>query len=161
MKSIRTKIRENVATIIQGITIAGGYNNDWGSVNQTNPALTTYPCASVYVGAEDPAADVNTSFSDSYQPTAKLAIVLDVKVTKPTSPTDFSSDSIIDEAIDDIKRAIGRNPSLNGAGTLPPLFAGVEEPAPYSTGSMFVIKRTKILWDVPYVQSRLEPSQQP
>lgn len=161
MSSIRTNIRANVATLISGITEAGGYNYDWGSVNQSNPALTTYPCASVYLGAEEAEDDSNQSFADSYMCRASMRIVVDVKVPAPSSPIDFSSDTYIDDAIDDIKRVIGRNPSLNAAGNTPPIYIGMEEPEAYSTGSQFIIKRTTLNWIVPYVQSRTEPTQQP
>jgi hypothetical protein len=159
---IRTKIRANVSALIAGMRVSGGYHSDWGSINQMNPALSTFPCAIVTLGPEQSEEDDNSSYADSYRCAAEMSIEINVKAPAISSPVNISVDTIIDNAMGDIKRVIGRNPSFNSAGNTPPIYLGSDDPEEYATGGVISgVKRIKMNWLVPYVQSRTEPTQQP
>lgn len=157
MASIRTNIRSAITTAILGMKKADGYAYDWVTVQQPNTALGGFPRALVYLGNEVCNDTDGGTIQHSYQCTCDVVIEVEVKLSAKTAVPMFAIDSYIDDAIDDLKRLFGKNPSLNGVGNLPVLFVSMEV-AEFASGDTFVSKKFMTNWSITYMQSRTEPT---
>jgi len=50
---ILTQIETNMQTLIEGMTVAGGYNYNWGTVNQRDYAKCKFPSAVIDLEPEE------------------------------------------------------------------------------------------------------------
>jgi hypothetical protein len=140
------------------MTVAGGYNADWQTVQQDDVTLGGWPRATVHLGEETSNDAEEGTYHQVYACSADVLINIGVKLTTKAANPQYAIDDLLDEAIDDIKRMFGRNLSIGGAGTLPPLYVSCSTPD-YATGDVFVTKTATMTWTISYLQSRIEPSQ--
>jgi len=157
MASIRTNIRDAITTAIKGLKKADGYTFDWSTVQQPNTALGGYPRALVYLGGESCNDTDGGVHQHAYMCNCEVNIEVEVKMTAKTAVPMFAIDSYIDDALDDLKRMFGKNPSLNGVGNLPVLFSSMEV-SEFASGDTFVSKKFVSIWSITYSQLRTEPT---
>ena len=158
MPSILTTIESNMATLIGSMRIANGYNYDWGTVNQPDPALCDFPRAMVYVSDEVGNDDPEGAWAGAYWNDATFTIAIDAPIDVITSVPEVSANAKLNDALDDLKSLFGSNPSLSDAGNLPVLYKGSTREM-YRNGDWFLPKHLLTTWSLRYIQDRSNPSQ--
>jgi hypothetical protein len=94
------------------MTVAGGYNWDWQTVNQPDEAIGDFPRALIASPAETCKDDPNGPNSQTY--TNEVLFVVDVKGSQAWSANaNFTIRSNLRTALDDLKMLFGNNSSIN------------------------------------------------
>jgi len=97
--AIYTDIINQLATAIDGMTIAGGYNYNYGPADEFDPASRTYPQVFIRfpeeVGREVEGEVVNSYTADSE---VEFEVVIDDTETYP--------DTMMDKVVEDFKRLL-------------------------------------------------------
>jgi hypothetical protein len=155
--SILDYIELNIKVAILGMTITGGYNWDWVTVNQTDEAVGQgYPRALIASPAETCKDDPNGPNAQAY--TNDVLFVIMVRGSQAWTPnSDFAIRSNLRTAIEDLKKLFGVNSSVNGSC----------EEIMYRSHQVMALKQNDIQrpaylvsqWLVRYTQDRLNPLQ--
>jgi hypothetical protein len=109
-----TTIAGEIATLISGMTTAGGYNYTWGTINQADRArVSSYPCALIRYNTESAVDGIAGLYG---MQNAEFVISVDYKITPSvTVQPEFTADAALDNALADLLKLF----SLNSTGYLP------------------------------------------
>jgi hypothetical protein len=106
MASRLTTIAAEIKELIEGITIAHGYDYDWGSVNEPDQAHVTYPCAEITYASEDGVPEQLGLYGFA---TAQFVIRLRCDLSElPTDHPFFAIDEELDIILRDVKKRLMR-----------------------------------------------------
>lgn len=101
-----TDIAAEIKTILQGITKTNGYSYDWGSVNQPDQALVTYPCADITYSEEKPDTSIPAAYGyDECTFKVKIKCALSTTTDVPIHAIDAEYDKIMS----DVKKVFRAN----------------------------------------------------
>ena len=70
--TILSSIERGLAESIGSMTQGDGYNFDWGTVNQPDEALQTFPSAEIALEVENCLDDAGGIWSDAYELESKI-----------------------------------------------------------------------------------------
>lgn len=134
-----------------------GYAFDWLCANQPDDNLATFPRALVYVREETCDDSDRGAWANVYWANAEVEIIADVQIPSETDVPEFSIDAYCDDALDDLLRLFGSNPSLSSAGSLPVAYKSCVADD-YVSGDYFLTKRISTKWSIRFTRSRTEPT---
>ncbi len=159
---ILNTIETAITDLVGGMTIADGFNFDWGIVNEQDETIGSFPrCV---INPTDGLADKETS-QDSLAGIASLDYTNEVIYTllvKGEMAT-FSSNPLFDirstlrEALDDLKMLFGMNTNLNGTCDNIMYFASQIEPL--NRNDTQRPAQLRVFFKVIYSQDRVTPTQ--
>lgn len=109
-----TTIAGEIKTLIGAMTTAGGYNYNWGTMNEPDAAHPrTYPCALIRYKTEGAVEGIAGLYG---MQNAEVTITVDYKITPTvTIQPEITADANLDSALADLLRLFG----LNNVGYLP------------------------------------------
>jgi len=111
MTTVRENIVAQLKSMLSGISVANGYNNDIATVErwqQRGNSLNNTPLIVIVPGEEIKTPDPNPFY------TCHLPIALDVWICHDEADLSQSTDQIINSILGDIERCIMTDPSLAG-----------------------------------------------
>lgn len=155
---ILTQAEENMAILVEGMTIADGYNYDWGTVNQPDLAKCTFPCAVIEMDPEETNLDEPTGVhAGAYLNEVAIKIRAVGKLdTEHTNPV-FENNKTLNKALDDLKKVFGTNYSLNG--TVDTIMYRRSLRITKQAGDIFIPSELESHWIVRYTQDRQNVTQ--
>lgn len=93
-----TDIASEIAGMFSDITIENGFAYDWGSVNQPDQALVTYPCVDITYSEEKPDNEVQAAYGyDTATFKAKIKCALAQTTAVPIHAIDAEHDKILSD----------------------------------------------------------------
>lgn len=103
-----TDIAGEIKTIIDALTVAGGYNYNWSTFNETDRALvTTFPLAIIRY-TTDEAVDGIAGLYGMHN--AEFEITVEETITpSATVKPEFTADAALDKALADLVKAFTQN----------------------------------------------------
>jgi hypothetical protein len=152
--SLLDYIELNMKIKMLGMTITGGYNFDWKTVNQPDEALGDFPRAVIASPQENCIDEMIGQDTQSYA--NNVLFLVQVKGSQAwNSNANFMIRSNLRLALDDLKRLFGQDTSINGTC----------EVVMYRGSQVININQNDIQrpshmntsWTVRYAQDRLEP----
>ncbi len=118
---VLTNIRNEIKSMISGMTILGGYHFDWAAVNPSFFSAANLPsqAAAIFALVEDNEEKNLDGFGavngGMYTNDVEFVISAFPRPTPPTgTPYIDVCDAAIDLAVEDLKRLFGNKPCLNG-----------------------------------------------
>jgi hypothetical protein len=107
-----TTITGEIATLIDGMTTAGGYNYNWSQLNEPDKALqTSWPSAIVRYRKFSKADGIEGLYGMC---NAEITITIDQKITPSASvKPEFTADAALDNCLSDLMKLFGTN-SITG-----------------------------------------------
>jgi len=114
MSARATTIAGEIATLIGGMTTAGGYNYNWGTINQADRArVSTFPSAVIRYNTETAVDGIAGLYG---MQNAEVTISVDYRITPTlTVQPEMTADSALDNCLADLSRLF----SANNTGYLP------------------------------------------
>jgi hypothetical protein len=159
---ILTNVESTMVTLIEGMTIAGGYHYDWATCNQPDMALQEFPNALVELEPTENCLDEPLGADAlSYIQEVSFKITARVKVPTEASVPNWAINNYLNEALDDLKRCFGRRDNLQiitDTGAFIILYRSSQRIIERA-GDRFIPCKLETSWTVRYTQSREEPSQ--
>lgn len=118
-----TTIAADIATGIGQITTAAGYGVTWGSVNQPDQALVTYPSAMIIYGGEQPiqALGLAPGATGVFR-NVEFKIIIRVALSSTAAVPIYSIDAQLDTAL----RALSKRMAKFIDGSAPGTYLGVD-----------------------------------
>lgn len=150
-----TRIEEAAAGIIRNLRTPA-YRFDWGTVNETDEAKMRYPAADVETVSEANNDEVNSPHSGSYKNALTLRITAHVQIPEDAPNPEKAINAYLNYALDDLKRAFGRNYHLNDNCDII-LYRGMSRQAVDGGGTVLKTRKLITTWLVKYEQNRLNP----
>lgn len=152
-----TTIETNIATLIQGMTIAGGYNFDWGESNVVDAALVAvFPNAQIYLLDIDNQDDVDTgAHAQSYRQLGTFRIVVRGKLASVSSKPKFAIHPEHNDALDDLLKLFGNNYSIDSSCDV--IFFRRASRDENQSGDVYSDSDLITSWDIYYQQDRVNP----
>jgi hypothetical protein len=154
--SILNDIESGMATLIAAMTRGGGYNFDWGSVNEIDRAKQTFPSAQITLTNETNIDEDGGAWGKAYYNYADYDILVVARLeTEAASPV-YEINKDLNLALDDLKMLFGSNYSVSGkCDTV--MYKGMERKIE-RVGDIFIPKNMTTHWRVRYTQLRTSPS---
>jgi len=154
---ILTQIEAAMKALIESTTVAGGYNYEWGTVNQPDLARCTYPTAEIILSSEVNLDEVEGAHANAYMNEAEFLI----RVTGENAAEDADSpvyaiNAIHNLALDDLKKLFGTNYSLSDTADMI-MYQGMQR-VTSTAGDIFVPGHIETTWMVRYSQDRQTPT---
>lgn len=100
--TVRERILANIKTTLEGVTVAGGYNNTLASVQRWKQSGNTFeevPCVIVAAGPEQENEEPNPNV------TCRLTVFLGIW-TRQAESDPAASDTVLNSILGDIKKAL-------------------------------------------------------
>ena len=113
-QSLLTQQANAIKSLIESMTVVGGYNFDWVNVNNRNYAIGDFPRAEIYYPNEENLDTVSGIGSRDYTNAVTFEIHVAAKLNVSSDNPIFEINEQLDLALDDLKMLFGRNPSING-----------------------------------------------
>ena len=154
-----------MAAAIEGMTKVGGYNYDWGSVNQPDMAKRTYPSALILLGDPDGAETAVENLDEVgsgagqqlYHQRALFTIIVQGEITSETTNPNYSINPVHVKALDDLLELFGTNFAIGD--TCDKIMFRTMRRNLKRTGDIFKPGEMPTAWDVYYQQDRTNPEQ--
>jgi len=156
MASILTTMESAIKALIEGMTVGDGYNYNWGTVNEDDLALCTFPCAQVIIDEEENLDEPNGAAAGSYQNQVFLQIVCYNRMKAVNDNPNFAVNADHNKMLDDLKKLFGTYPHANTTVINDFMYLGMEREI-HSAGDIFVPGRLITRWRARYVQVRTDP----
>jgi hypothetical protein len=139
-----------IATAIRGLTTAGGYSANWGSVDVYEDAHKVYPAADLDITEEENLDE--GPHVGAYTNVATLTIEVNDKLAATAQFPHKQIKKQLLNRIDDLKRLFGLNPSLGGVFYVQ--YQGFEITP---TDDMHTSGRALVTFTIQYTQDRTSP----
>jgi len=152
-----TLIRREMASLVGSMTIVGGYNYDWGAINNRNYAIGNFPRAEFYCSEENVDEKEGTSSQD-YTNQADFEIRVAGKLTTSSTNPLFDINDVFDMATDDLKKVFGINNNVNDTCNVI-LYKGFKRTESSGSGDQFIPAKMTVRFKVFYSQDRITPTQ--
>jgi hypothetical protein len=159
---ILTNIEAAIASLIGGMTTAGGYNFNWGTANVEDLAKVDdaqgFPVGVVYLEPEETNLDDPDGMdSRAYTNEAAFRVrVVGRMEEEETSPV-FEANKMLNKALDDLKKLFGTNYSLSGTADVMMYRSAVRIRKP--NADIMVPSEMDVFFVVRYSQDRTTPTQ--
>ena len=154
---ILTRIRQAMEQLIGTMTKDGGYNFDWGTVNQRNYSIGDFPRAEVYCSEEN--VDIKDGLSSrDYTNETLFEVRVACKLDKASKNPLFDIDFSFDLATDDLKAVFGLYNNVNGTCD-EILYKGFKRTESAGSGDQFIPAKISVKFQVNYCQDRIHPEQ--
>lgn len=116
MADMLSTIQSGLISALDNMTISGGYNSDYDSFQQDDLAkVTTWPLINVYMSPDERAlSDQSSPNMNAIRNEVGFTLECFDKMPTEGSNTDFDVDYVLNDMLHDVKRCIGRNPTLGG-----------------------------------------------
>ena len=103
-----TDIAAEIKTIIDALTVAGGYNYDWSTFNETDLALNnTFPLANIRYNSDTATDGIAGYYGFS---NAEFTITVEQTITpSATVKPEFTADAALDKGLADLQKAFRQN----------------------------------------------------
>ena len=103
-----TTIASEIASIIDAMSVVGGYNFNWSNLNEPDSASkTTWPSAIIRYNNEKPAYDTIPAIYGFHN--CEVVIEVEYKITPSTTvKPEFTADAGLDMCLTDLRKAFGR-----------------------------------------------------
>jgi len=162
MASILTTIEAAMKTLIDGMTVVGGYNFDWGDSNQPDEALVdandVFPMALILIENETNTDLTGGVWASAYQNEVTFKIIVKDKLDAVQSVPNFAINDIHNKCLDDLKKLFGVNYNIgNTCGVI--MYVGSERIIDEENGDVFRPGHLETEWLVRYAQDRTDPTQ--
>lgn len=146
-------------TLIAAMTTAGGYNYDWGTVNNEDMAQTTYPFAVIELEPEETNLDdPNGAHAGAYQNEAMFKITAKHQLSSEQALPKNAIKIVLLKMLDDLKKLFGINYYVGGyVDVIMYRRSTWVEDTP--SADRFVPLRLESWWAVRYTQDRQTPTQ--
>jgi len=146
-----------IETLINGMTIAGGFNFDWGKSNQMDLArVDKFPAAVILVSGEENDDPEGASHSQAYSNRLTFQITVRNKLTAVDTDPNFRIDTEHNKSLVDLKELFGRNPHLSDTANSI-LYQGMIRETKLN-GDVFIPGNMITTWMVRYSQDRFDPT---
>ena len=156
IQALLTKQAAAIQSLIAGMTVVGGYNFDWVTVNNRQYAIGDFPRAEIYYPSEENLDSVSGIGSRDYTNAATFEIHVAAKLTMSSDNPIFEINEYLDYALDDLKMLFGLNPNLNGTCDSF-LYRGYKREV--KAVDQFIPTKLITTWRAVYQQDRQTPSQ--
>lgn len=161
MGDIITNIETNIKALIEGMTIAGGYNYDWGTINNIDETKQdVYPTAIVQL-FQIQNIDEASGASGTISNRATFEIIIKARLTSEENIPLIAIHEEEQKAFEDLLRLFGNNYSLcvDGSPACHYIkFDEVLERERHETGNMFRPSDFITRWEIFYSQLSTNPS---
>lgn len=156
--ALLTDIESNMKSLIEGMTIAGGYNFDWGAANIEDEAqVVKFPSPLVFLTDLRNQDDVDTgAHAQSYRQLSVFQIVVRGQISSESNTPNFAINPFHNDALDDLLKLFGNNYSINS--TCDVIFFRSMSRDIQRTGDRFRPTLLITNWDVYFQQDRTDPS---
>ena len=155
--NIFTNIKTQLKEIISNITVDAGYNYDWGPVNQKNYSLLVspaFPRCELYFTEDNKDENANANAYSNY---LNCEIRIGNKLTFSSLSPEYDIEDILFSALDDLKSAFGKNPSLNDTCDFIQYKSASKEMS--SISDQWIPGKLITKWEIRYCQDRVDTSQ--
>ena len=160
--SILDNIETNMASLIGAMTIAEGYNFDWGTVNEEDLSNCTFPSA--VIDPTDSLADKEKNMdtlagisSRNFTNEVLFTVLVSGEMPEFSSNANFESRSMLRSALDDLKMLFGTNLSINN--TCDNVLYVGSQIETLKRNDVQRPTRLRTIWRVVYSQDRQNPTQ--
>lgn len=162
--SILTKQKYAIYDLIKSMSVVGGFNYDWSTVNQLEYNIGTFPRAFVYSKKEKNQDSILGLSSSDYTNQVEWTIKVIGELTFPSDNPMFDIDDVYFKALDDLKALFGQTPMtipsgvgycLNGKCDSF-LYTGFEQV--YDSKDQFIPRELITSWQSVYSQDRAVPT---
>lgn len=151
---------ESIAqSLIEGMTTGGGYNFNWGTVNNPDLAQVIFPTAWIFIEAERNIDVIDGAGAQSYRNEVDVRIEVMGEIATETAIPNWSINSIHNKALDDLKKLFGITANIHVGNSIDVMmYQGMtrEDPLPTS-GDRFHPGKMITTWLARYYQSRTDP----
>jgi hypothetical protein len=158
MASKLSVIQSGIISVIESMTVSGGYNYDWTSTQQEDfNKVTSWPHANVYLEPEEISSDdVGIPNMSSYRNTTYFQLHCYHKLDEESTNSTFDIDYILNDMLHDIKKGFGSNPTLDGE-VYYVAYKGSRRMISGQGEDIFLPKKLIVRLEVDYAQDRTEP----
>lgn len=159
-------IETNIATLISGMTVIGGYNYNWGTVNEQDESIAIFPFC--VINPTDSLADRETNVDNingisSLDYTNEVLITLLCKGELPVFDNNplFAIRSTLRKALDDLKMLFGTYTQLqaNGIAACDNILYVASQIEPLARNDVQRPAQLRSMWKAVYAQDRKTPTQ--
>jgi hypothetical protein len=154
---ILTRIEQGMIDKIFSISKAGGYYNDWGSVNELDTAKQIFPSAVINLDYEENIDSTDAAWNQAYNQEAYFIIRVRAALENEEEIPSEEIKKVLNTALEDLKRCFGRNYTLSDACDLI-MYRGAER-VKNPKNDIFRPALMDTRWLVKYTQLRSDPSQ--
>lgn len=156
---IITDIENKAKTLIEGMTTAGGYNFDWGTVNEFDMTLQTFPSAEIFITRIDNLDLSNGGIhSNAYENEAFFEIRVRNQLSTETNDPNRNINTEFNKALDDLLEVFGLHTAVQDAGAQYFMFNGMRREYE-NQGDRFIPGVMITTWRARYSQDRQDPTQ--
>jgi len=149
-----------IENLVNGMTIAGGFNFDWGTSNEPDRALNDrFPNALIKRGIEENQDPLGSTHSQAYHNEVDFQIVVRGKQATITKFPNVSMDTEHNKALIDLKKLFGKRENQHLNDTANSILYRSSIPVLLKSGDIFGPSDLVTEWLVRYAQDRLDPTQ--
>lgn len=166
MAGILTLQKQAIKSLIQSMTIMGGFNNDWSVVNNLNLAIGGFPRAEVYRPKEQNLDPIGGISSLDYTNRVTYRIVVDGELPFSSDNPVFDIEDVFSDAVDDLKMLFGRAENRSVPIMIDGVLVGTMDSflynnftQEYKSTDQFIPTRLVTEWYGVYSQDRMTPTQ--
>jgi hypothetical protein len=153
--SVISKIERGMEDAIAGMSEGDGYNYDWGTVNQPDVALQTFPSAEIMLESETCLDDKEGVWSDAYELESIFVLRIRSDLQNETERPAYEINHELNRALDDLKKLFGINYHVtDSCDTV--MYMGATR-VPDRTGDIFRPAHMDVRFRVRYTQDRQNP----
>lgn len=155
-KPILTQIEEAMASEIQAMQ-PGLYKYTWGaqSVNETDLAKVTFPCANIYLDSDTSLDDPTGSHCGAYFHESIFRIEVFARLEEERANPRWAINAELNKAFDDLLKLFGRN--YNVSGTCDTIMYRDMQREFVRNGDIFVPSKMITYWIVRWESVRTDP----
>lgn len=158
MASKLSLIQSGLISVVESMTVSGGYNFNWSSTQQEDfSKISSWPHANIYLEPEETSTDdVGVPNINAFRNTAYFQIEAFNKLNIESSNSTFDIDYVLNDMLDDIKRMIGHYPTLDGQ-VYYVAYKGSRRSASGQREDILLPKKLIVRLEIDYSQDRKQP----
>jgi len=155
---ILSNIEAAMKTLIDGMTVAGGYNKTWGDSNEDDLAKKdAYPNAEIRLIDEENQDEIDGGFSSAYANRATFEVTVHDKLTSVYDNPEYQINVELNKCLDDLKKLFGINYHVSDTVNMI-YYRGMVRDEPEKAGDIVVPRKMVTTWMVTYSQGREDPT---
>lgn len=156
--SIIENITDAAMSILAALRVVDGYNYDWGISNEEDLAHCTFPNAVAQAIDEESLDDEDEADGGAYSNGINIEIRIRHLNASESNNPNYAIRSRLFRALDDVKRAYGKNCSLNSTGDCM-LYRGSNfDITRIGNDDIFIPYEIVTRWYIRYTQDKHEPA---
>lgn len=107
--TLLTAVEQGMTDAIEGMSIGGGYNYDWGTCNEPDAAKQNFPSAEITLEKEKCLDDEGGVWADSYMIESAFVIRVRASLSNETERPAYEINAELNKALSDLKKCFGTN----------------------------------------------------